>query len=109
MAESAGDNRFSFAQVQERLKDDVELDPLWRSLDRDYRMISYLLEHAPALGMHSFEDRLLVWDYRIMQFWYRVARIMAPLRARAALGEMASVLSALAQKLGEQAGLRYQA
>src|SRR5579872_2969193 len=103
------DNRFSFAAVQERLKSDMELDPLWRTLDRDYRMISYLLDHAPGLGLQNFEDRLLVWDYQVMQLWYRFTRLVAPLQARRALVEMASVLSILAQKIGAQAGLRAEA
>src|SRR5579872_2463491 len=103
------DNRFSFAKVQEQLKSEQELDPLWKSLDRDYRMISYLLHHAPDLGLHNFEDRLLVWDYQVMQLWYRFTRSAAPMQARSALVEMASVLSVLAQKIGQQAGLRGEA
>lgn len=103
------DDRFSFAQVQELLKSNPELDPLWRSLDRDYRMISYLLNHAPDLGLQSIEDRLLVVDYKVMQFYYRFTHTVAPLQARRALAEMATVLSVLAQKIGEQAGLRNEA
>jgi hypothetical protein len=109
LAKGIEDNRFSFAEVQGRLKSDSELDPLWQSLDRDYRMISYLLQHAPGLGLQSFEDRLLVMDYKVMQRWYQFTRTVAPLQARAALVEMASVLSVLAQKIGEQAGLRNEA
>ena|SRR5579863_1288192 len=103
------ETRFSFAQVREQLKSDLELDPLHQSLDRDYRMISYLLQHAPDLGLQSLEDRLLVLDYRVMRLYYRVTRTIAPLHARGALAEMATVLGILAQKIGEQAGLRNQA
>ena len=103
------DNRFSFAEVQKQLQSDMQLDPLWKSLDRDYRMISYLLDHAPGLGLQNFEDRLLVWDYQVMQLWYRFTRLVAPVQARRALVEMASVLSVLAQKIGEQAGIRSEA
>jgi hypothetical protein len=109
LAKGIEDNRFSLAEVQGRLKSDSELDPLWQSLDRDYRMISYLLQHAPGLGLQSFEDRLLVMDYKVMQRWYQFTRTVAPLQARAALVEMASVLSVLAQKIGEQAGIRNEA
>lgn len=104
-----GDNRFGFPEVQHRLKTGCDLDPLWTSLDRDYRMISYLLAHAPGLGLQNFEDRLLVWDYQVMQFWYRFTRLVAPVQARKALTEMASILSVLAQKIGEHAGLRGEA
>jgi hypothetical protein len=103
------DMRFSFSQVQEQLKSDLELDPLWQSLDRDYRMIRYLLQHAPDLGLQSFEDRLLMRDYQVMRLWFRFTRMVAPPQARRALAEMASVLSVLAQKIGEQAALRGQA
>jgi hypothetical protein len=109
LAKGIEDDRFSLAEVQGRLKTDSQLDPLWQSLNRDYRMISYLLQHAPGLGLQSFEDRLLVMDYKVMQHWYRFTRTVAPLQARAALVEMASVLSVLAQKIGEQAGLRNEA
>jgi hypothetical protein len=72
-------------------------------------MISYLLRHAPDLGLQSFEDRLLVLDYRVMQCYYRFTRTLSPLHARRALAEMATVLEILAQKIGAQAGLRSEA
>jgi hypothetical protein len=103
------DNRFNFPQLQERLKGDLELDSLTQSLDHDYKVISYLLNHAPGLGSQSVEERLLVLDYRVMQGYYRVTRTMAPLHARRALLEMASVLGVLAQRIGEQAGIRNEA
>jgi len=106
LTDAIPDNRFSFAQVQERLKSDLELDPLSRSLDRDYQVLSYLLNHAPGLGSQSVEERLLVLDYRVMQRYYRVTRTLAPLHARRALVEMASVLGVLAHRIGEQAGVR---
>lgn len=103
------DSRFSFAQVQERLKSDLELDPLSRSLDRDYQVISYLLDHAPGLGSQSVEERLLVWDYRVMKRYYRITKTLAPMHARRALVEMASVLGVLAQQIGQQAGVGTEA
>lgn len=108
-ADTLADSRFGFTQVRERLQSDPELDPLRQSLDRDYRMISYLLQHAPDLGLQSIEDRLLVLDYRVMRCYYLVTRVMAPPEARRALAEMAQVLAILAQKIGEQAGLRGEA
>ena len=103
------DERFSFGQVHEQLKSDAELDPLHRSLDRDYQMISYLLRHAPDLGLQSIEDRMLVMDYRVMRWYYRVTRSIAPLHARRAVAEMAAVLGMLAQRIGQQAGLHHEA
>jgi hypothetical protein len=103
------DIRFCFADVQERLKTAPLLDPLNLALQRDYEILIYLLQHAAGLSLESFEDRLLVLDYKVMRWWYRLTRIAAPHQARRALYEMASVLNVLAQKMGEQAGVRTEA
>src|SRR4051812_43367465 len=100
---------FSFADVQNRLGSAVELDPLHRSLQRHYRVLTYLVQHASGLGIESFEERLLVWDYKLMQVWYSVTKTAAPEQAREALKEMASVLSILAGRVGQRAGLQSQA
>jgi hypothetical protein len=104
-AESKGviDKRFSFDQVRARLDDTTELDPLHQALSRDYQMLVYLLEHATGLELQSFENRLLVLDYRVMQWQYRLTRTVAPEQARSALKEMASVIGVLAGKLNQRA------
>ena len=99
----AGD-RFHIAEVQERLRSGQQLDPLHSSLQRDYQVLTYLLQHAAGLELSSFEDRLLVVDYKVMHWWYQFTRIAAPEQARQALSEMASVLDILAVKIGERAG-----
>ena len=101
-------SRFSFLDVQARLHTEPNLDPLRRSLERDYRVVTYLLEHTSSLGAQSLEDRLLMLDYRVMQGWYCVTRSVAPEQARRALSEMAEVLVCLAQKMGAQAGFQPQ-
>ena len=103
------ENRFNFPAVRERLATESDLDPLHRSLDRDYRIVSYLLRHAAGLGGQSLEHRLLLLDYRLMQAWYCLTRSAAPQQARKALSERAAILGCLAQKMGEQAGLHVQA
>ena len=103
------DIRFGFSQVQESLKSQDDLDPLKVALDRDYRVLTYLIEHAAGLELANLEDRLLIVDYRIMQRVYRVTRTLAPQQAREALQEMATVLGILAHRLGEQAGARSRA
>jgi len=102
-------NRFNFPGVRERLQTESDLDPLQQSLDRDYRIVSYLLRHAAGLGGQSLEHRLLLMDYKLMQAWYRLTRSAAPKQARKALSEMTAILGCLAQKMGEHAGLRAQA
>jgi hypothetical protein len=99
-------HRFSFVQAREKLQVEPELDPIHVSLQRDYQVIKYLVEHAAGLGLESLEHRLLVLDYRAMQCWYRLTRSAAPAQARRALLEMAAVLAVLGRRIGEQAAMR---
>src|SRR6185312_16421314 len=99
------DSRFNFVEIGERLKAGADLAALEASLERDYRLITYLIEHATSLELASLEDRLLRLDYRVMHLAYRVTRIAAPEQARKALSEMASVLGVLAHSI-EQAGVQ---
>jgi len=105
----AQDNRYSYAEVLERLKCETALDTLQASLQRDYRLLKYLIEHAAGLELASLEDRLLMFDYRVMQAVYRLTRSAAPQQARNALSEMASVLGVLAHRIGEQSGAQTEA
>ena len=106
---AAVDSQFSCRQVKELLRGDAQLDSLERALERDYRLATYLIEHAAGLDLNSFEDRLLVLDYRVMQWYFRVTRSASPVRARRALSEMADVVGILAGRLDERAGLRSEA
>jgi hypothetical protein len=101
-------NNFSFGEVQTRLDTASELDPLHASLQRDYQVLTYLVRHASGLEFASFEERLLVWDFRLMQLWYRATRSAAPQHAREALSEMAGVLGILAGRIGQRAGVQTQ-
>jgi hypothetical protein len=105
----AVDSQFSCRQVKELLRGDSQLDGLERALERDYRLATYLIEHAAGLDLNSVEDRLLVLDYRVMQWYYRVTRSNSPERARRALAEMADVVGVLAGRLDERAGLQSEA
>jgi hypothetical protein len=103
------DDRFSYRDVLERLSYDPALDVLQASLERDYCILKYLVEHAVGLQLGSLEDRLLMFDYRVMQGVYRLTRTAAPQQARNALSEMASVLGVIAHRIGEQAGVQIEA
>jgi hypothetical protein len=103
---AAVQNNFNFGDVQTRLGSASELGPLHSSLQRDYQVLTYLVRHASGLELANFEERLLVWDYRMMQLWYTVTRTAAPEKAREALNEMASVLSILAGRIGQRAGVQ---
>lgn len=80
-------------------------DVLRQALERDYRMLTYLSRHGAGLGDQSMEERILIFDFKVMQIWYRLTRSAAPNQARNAVAEMAAVVAFLRQRLGEQAGL----
>lgn len=103
------DARFGFVRVQHELQGGANLDPLYRAVERDYQLLTYLLEHAAGLNLASLEDRLLVFDYNVMQCCYRLMRRAAPKQARRALAEMAAVVGVLVQHMSEQAGVQAQA
>jgi len=103
----AEDAKLSFSEVKARLSRDAEgisLDTLERSLQRDYEVVTYLLNHAVGLDSASLDRRLLILDYRIMKGWYRLTKTAAPTQARKALSEMAEILGFLVQRIGGQAG-----
>ncbi|MGO4881920.1 MAG: hypothetical protein ACLP59_13995 [Bryobacteraceae bacterium] len=98
--------QLSLLETREALRQpvaDMPLDRLQRALDKDYRMLRYLLDHAAGMGLRPLEHHLLILDYRIMKAWYRLTRNASTRHARRALDEMAGVLSHIAYKMGEQA------
>jgi hypothetical protein len=103
------DERFSASSVLERLKTEADLAPLERALERDYRVVTYIIEHATDLELASIENKLLVLDYQLMRLWSRLTRTLAPQQSRKALSEMASVLRVLAGQMGGSNHLQMEA
>ena len=98
--------QLSVLETRETLRQqrgDLALDRLHAALEKDYRMLRYLLDHAAGLGLQPFEHFLLMLDYRMMQVWYRITRNASTNQARRALEEMAGILSRIAYKMGERA------
>jgi hypothetical protein len=91
--------RLSSPDVRQRLHTEPDLAPLLGALERDYRVVTYLLEHSSRLGAQSLENRLLRLDYKLMRAWYCVTRTVAPQQARRAVAEMAGVLICLARRM----------
>jgi hypothetical protein len=106
---TVADERFSAFSVLERLKTEADLAPLERALERDYYVLTYLIEHAADLELASIENKLLVLDYKLMRLWSRLTRTVAPQQSRKALSEMASVLSVLVGQMGESSHLQMEA
>ena len=110
VVQSLAQPQFHFGDIQARLQSEEEgLDPLHSALQQDYKVLTYLVRHASGLGLDGFEERMLVWDYQLMQAWYSVTKTAAPEKAREALSEMASVLGILAGRIGQRAGVQSQA
>lgn len=87
--------QLSVLETREALRNgDAPLDRLQLALDRDYRMLRYLRDHAAGMGLRPAEHYLLILDYRVMKFWYRLSRNRRP------LDEMAIVVSHIAYKMG---------
>lgn len=103
------DQRFGFSRVQSELQAGGNLDAVHRALEQDYHLVTYLIEHAAGLSLPALEDRLLVIDYKVMQWYYRLTKVAAPAQARHALAEMAAVVGVLVQHMSEQAGVQAQA
>ena len=102
----AAANGLSFLDVYENLRsaqNGLALDALHRSLDRDYRVLCYLLQHASGLKIGLAERRLLLCDYAVMRLWYRVVRRFSCPRARLALEECSQILAYLAHQMGRRA------
>lgn len=102
VASEVPDSRFSYPQVQARLQSAAELSELQGLLNRDFQVLTYLRQHAANLESGSFEDQLLILDYRVMRWYCRLMGKVAPTKARAAVSEMARVVGMLADKMGPQ-------
>ncbi len=100
-------NQLSFPAVQAMLRDTniADLDRLKDSLDRDYKVLTYLLKHSanPSKGDDAIEKHMLEIDYRMMRAWYSVSRRFSPAAAMRALDEMSVVVAHFANSMGERA------
>ncbi len=102
----AAANQLGFLEVQSVLRErsEADLDRLKDALDRDYKVLTYLLKHAanPSSGGDAVEKRMLEIHYRLMGAWYRTSRNLSPAAAYRALDEMASVVAHFANSMGAQ-------
>lgn len=108
-ANSQTDERFGISTLLQRLRTESDLAPLEHALERDYQVVTYIIEHATDLELASIENKLLVLDYRLMRVWSRLTRSFAPQQSRKALSEMAGVLQVLTAQMGDQRDIRAEA
>jgi hypothetical protein len=101
----AAANQLSFPEVQAMLREHAgaDLDRLKDSLDRDYKVLTYLLKHSNASASEdAVEKRMLEVHYRLMRTWFAASRTFSPKAAYRALDEMASVVAHFANSMGAQ-------
>jgi len=94
-------NGLTFLRVQSQLQTgEGTLDALRKSLDRDYRLLLYLLRHARGRGVDSIEERLLLWDHFALQVWFWCVRAFSTKQARKTLEQRSRILTWLAHEVG---------
>jgi hypothetical protein len=97
-------NGLSFAQVRGAMEAEgsVDLDQVYRALDRDYAIVTQLLEQQSSPGDNNvLEAKLLRANFRVTQTWFRVSRSLGLSQSRVALEEMADTVAYFANSFGE--------
>ena len=103
-ADIAAANQLNFLQVQSQLRENpADLDRLQSALDRDFAVVTYLIQNASGQGEWGIENRMLQLNYRLMGTWCRVSRSFSPEAGRRALDEMSMIISHFANAMGERA------
>jgi hypothetical protein len=108
-ANGPDDQQAGNAAVLLRIRTENDLTPLEQALERDYKVVTYIIEHATDLELASIENKLLILDYKLMRTWSRLTRTVAPQQSRKALAEMAAVLHVLVGQMGDQNNLQAEA
>jgi hypothetical protein len=102
-SEIATANQLSFANIQTQLcEPDADLDGLRQALDRDYALVTRLLNEV-AGGQSGIEERMLAFNYRLAGVRYQVGQRFSVQSARQALEEMSLVVAHFANSVGEAA------
>jgi hypothetical protein len=78
------------------------LDTIQASLDRDYRVVTYLLQNTAAYVDMRPQRFVLTLDFHLMRLCYRVLRGISRDLAKGVVLEMAVIVGHLAQYAGER-------
>jgi hypothetical protein len=106
--EVAAANQLGFLHVQSQLREGAsELESLRHQLDRDYAVLSRLLETSvqPSVEESSLEQSMLGVNYRLTAAWFQVSSRFSASAARRALEEMSMVVAHMANVMGERAAV----
>jgi hypothetical protein len=102
--EVARTNHLSFPEVRSRLRKHnvADIECLHKNLQRDFRIIVYLLENTSiARSDTRLEHAMLKIQYRAMSVWFRLTRRLLLGAASEALEEMSEVLAHFANQMCE--------
>src|ERR1700722_8682184 len=99
-------SRFSLMETREtwRLWGELPLDRRHQALEKEYRLLEYLLDHAAGLRLRPIEIHLLTLDYRLMRLRFRLTRYASSAEAHRAPDELARILIYLAYIMIQRAG-----
>jgi len=104
--ETADANQLSFPEVRARLRghDFADLSPLRKCLERDFAIVTYLLDHTPAATGFDicFDEAMLKLHFRAMSACFQLTHHNLHRCATDALEEMSLVVAHLANQLGER-------
>jgi hypothetical protein len=102
----AAANQLRFPEVLDEVEGraEGEMERLNGTLIHDYLVLTCLLRYTsgPRASGYTFEQRILMLDFRFLQSWYRLTRGIMPGTARRALGERARILAHFARTLSER-------
>lgn len=102
----AAANQLKFPELLDALERRAEsgFDGMNEALLHDYLVLTCLLRYTsgPRAGGHTFEQRILMLDFKFMQRWYALTRSLIPGAARRSLFERARILTHFAGTLGER-------
>ena len=95
---------FDLVKGQIEANTDPNLIELYRSLERDYRVVSQLLDQisGSAQSENILETKLLRANFRVTQAWFRVSHVLGLRSSVSALQEMAETISHFANSFGQQ-------
>jgi hypothetical protein len=103
--------RLSLMETRETWRQwgELPLDRLHQALEKEYRLLEYLLDHAAGLRLRPTEIYLLTLDYRLMRLRFRLTRNASAAHAHRALEEMARILGYIAYKMRKRSDRLWQA
>ena len=95
---------FDLVKGQIEAEPNPNLSALYESLERDYRVVSQLLDQVSMQSQQDnvLETKLLRANFRVTQAWFQVSHKLGLSSSIGALEEMADTISHFANAFGEQ-------